>query len=240
MKSRGLFIVFEGGEGSGKSTQAEGLRLRLLEHGHQAVLVHEPGTTNLGQYLRNYLKSKQPLTKEAELLLFEAARAQLVADEIRPALERGYVVIADRFAASSLAYQGYGRRIELDLVHRLNDFATSGLSPDLTILLDIEPAQGLARVSAQLPLDLGGRSDAVGREDVEGHRRFEDQPLNFHALVRAGYRATAEENRDTWLILDARRSQSEIAEEIWDAVGPRLPKPAETETLPLDLELRLG
>ncbi|CAI8016774.1 Thymidylate kinase [Geodia barretti] len=105
---KGLFIVFEGGEGSGKSTQAECLLQRLLDAGHQAVLVREPGTTTLGLYLREYLKSKRPLTLESELLLFAAARAQLVAEEIRPTLERGINVVADRYTGSTVAYQGSG------------------------------------------------------------------------------------------------------------------------------------
>ena len=132
--SNGLFIVFEGGEGSGKSTQAERLLQRLSESGRQAILVREPGTTMLGGYLRDYLKSKRPLTLESELLLFAAARAQLVAEEIRPTLERGISVIADRYTGSTVAYQGYGRGISREVVHYLNDYVTGGLAPDITFL----------------------------------------------------------------------------------------------------------
>ena len=124
--SKGLFIVFEGGEGSGKSTQADCLLQRLSEAGYQSVLVREPGTTTLGLYLREYLKSKRPLTLESELLLFAAARAQLVAEEVRPALERGITVVADRYTGSTVAYQGFGRGIRRDVIDYLNDYVTGG------------------------------------------------------------------------------------------------------------------
>lgn len=220
----GRFIVFEGCEGSGKSTQAELLRAGLLEQGRRVILVHEPGSTSLGQYLRSYLKSKQPLTKESELLLFEAARAQLVADEIRPALEQGYIVIADRFAASSLAYQGYGRRMDLELVRRLNDFATTGLSPHLTFLLNIDPAEGLRRVNPQLSLGLGAETAAPGRQNVEGQRRFEDQPLNFHKRVQDGYLKLAESGPERWLTIDARLPEEEVRRQVWHGVQDMLEK----------------
>ena len=141
----GLFIVFEGGEGSGKSTQAERLYRRLSEE-RSALLVREPGTTPLGLHLRDYLKSGRPLTPESELLLFAAARAQLVADQIRPSLERGITVISDRFSGSTVAYQGYGRAGRRDVIDYLNNYATSGLNPDVTYLLDIDPEEGLHRV----------------------------------------------------------------------------------------------
>ena len=168
----GLFVAFEGCEGSGKSTQAERLYQRLLQLGEKAIVVHEPGSTQLGTYLRQYLKSKLPLTKETELLLFEAARAQLVADELGPRLGEGYIVIADRFAASSVAYQGYGRRIDIEAVQRLNDFATAGLTPGLTILLDVGPSEGLRRVGEpQLRMALDPTEGAeVGRRDTVDSR----------------------------------------------------------------------
>ena len=221
----GLFVAFEGCEGSGKSTQAERLFRRLLELGEKVTMVHEPGTTQLGAYLRDYLKSKRPLTKEAELLLFEAARAQLVADELAPRLREGYVVIADRFAASSLAYQGYGRRIDLEAVRRLNHFATGGLSPGLTVLLDVGPAEGLRRVGEpQLRLALDpGESAEAGRQDLEGHRRFEDAPLTFHTRVRDGYRQMAEADPEGWVTIDASLAEQQVEELVWQAVAPRLP-----------------
>ncbi len=221
---KGLFIVFEGCEGSGKSTQAKLLRDRILEGRPGVVLVHEPGTTPLGNYLRSFLKSKQPLSKEAELLLFEAARAQLVSDQINPHLAAGNVVIADRFAASSIAYQGYGRKIDLEFVEKLNDFSTNRLTPQITVLLDIEPAEGLRRVGTpQLQLSLEPDDAAeLARQDVEGHRRFEDQDLPFHSRVRRGYLDLAQDQPEHWLIIDASLREEEIAQLIWNDIEPRL------------------
>ena len=231
--AKGLFIVFEGCEGSGKSTQAELLRSNLRRVDLDPVLVHEPGTTTLGTYLRNYLKGNQPLTKESELLLFEAARAQLIAEIISPALARGRIVISDRFIASSIAYQGYGRRIRLDTVRRFNEFATAGITPDLTILLDIQPKKGLERVVTQLPLDLEDDGSSTGRLDDEEHRHFEDLPMNFHERVRKGYLKQARSSPG-WLIIDARLSREEITEQVLQAVGSLICKkeaPPETEGL---------
>ena len=221
--SNGLFIVFEGGEGSGKSTQAELLYRRLNEARQQVLLVHEPGTTPLGLHLRDYLKSKQPLTSEAELLLFEAARAQLVADQVRPAIDQGMTVIADRFFGSTIAYQGYGRRMDRQVIDYLNDYATGGLQPDVTFLLDIDPEAGLLRVGKpqlQLALEPEAHTDA-GRADIEGHRRFEDLPLAFHNRVRRGYLDLASSSRG-WQVLEARLSPEDLAAAIWEAIEPRL------------------
>ena len=165
--------------------------------------MHEPGTTSLGQHLRSYLKSKQPITKEAELLLFESSRAQLVTQEIRPALGTGYTVISDRFSASSTAYQGHGRGIPLRQVEILNEFATGGLEPDLNILLDIEPGTGLRRATPQMSLPIGGQEEPQGRQEEEGQRRFEDEPQGFHRRVREGYLKLAQERPERWLVLDA-------------------------------------
>ena len=223
--SNGLFIVFEGGEGSGKSTQAERLLQRLSEAGRQAVLVREPGTTTLGGYLRDYLKSKRPLTLEAELLLFVAARAQLVAEEIRPTLEKGITVIADRYTGSTVAYQGYGRGIPREVVDYLNDYVTGGLTADATFLLDTDPTEGLERVGspqlqmALMPEDTG----AVGREDVAGHRRFEDQAMAFHRRVRRGYLELAKVTHG-WHTLDASQPIEELSSRIWKVVEPLLPE----------------
>ena len=215
----GLFIVFEGGEGAGKSTQAERLYRRLTEERRTALLAREPGTTPLGLHLREYLKSKQPLTPESELLLFAAARAQLVASQIRPNLERGITVISDRFTGSTVAYQGHGRGIKRGVIDYLNDYATGGLNPNITFLLDIDPEEGLHRVGKpqlQMPLEPSDNNGA-GRADIEGHRRFEDQPLYFHRRVRQGYLDLAKSSPG-WLKLDARLAENELAEQVWSAV----------------------
>ena len=220
----GLFIVFEGGEGSGKSTQAELLHRRLLEAQQATVLVREPGTTPLGLHLREYLKSKQPLTPESELLLFVAARAQLVADQIRPSLEQGTHVIADRFSGSTVAYQGYGRGISREVIDYLNDYCVGGLSPDVTFLLDIDPEEGLNRVGKpqlQMALMPGDEPD-VGRADVAGHRRFEDQSRAFHNRVRRGYLEQSKAD-EIWRTVDARLPVEELSDQIWATVAQLLP-----------------
>jgi dTMP kinase len=222
-------VSLEGGEGAGKSTQAKLLHDRLWDYGKQATLVHEPGTTPLGQYLRSYLLSKQPLSREAELLLFEAARAQLVNDAIRPSMAKGMTVIADRFDASTFAYQGFGRKIDLEVIDRLNTFATQGISPDVTFLLDIEPAEGLRRVGnpqlslALEPMDYQG----PGRLDVAGHRRFEEAPLTFHNRVRKGFLKLAQERPERWVIIDASQPEEITRAQIWRHVLERLDSPGQ-------------
>ena len=218
-----LFVSFEGCEGSGKSTQAKILHERLWEDGIKAALVQEPGTTPLGWYLREYLKSKQPLSKEAELLLFEAARAELVVTRIKPYLSDDFVVVADRFEASSIAYQGYGKNIDLKLIAEINEFATDGIEPDVTFFLDIDPAEGLRRARGpQLALPLHStESDALGREDAQGQRRFEDEPLEFHKRVRSGFLSLASENPLRWIIIDAAQPVEQISKEIWRLVLER-------------------
>ena len=229
----GRFIVFEGGEGAGKTTQAELLYARLQQQGYAVRLLSEPGTTLLGGYLRDYLKSKRPLTREAELLLFEAARAQLVSEIIRPELAQGAVIICDRFTASTVAYQGYGRGIAPAVAEEFNQFATGGLQPDLIFLLDIDPTEGLGRVGGlQLPLLANDGDDgppAPSRFDGPETRRFEDQPLLFHHRVRQGYlklaAANPDDDRHRWAVIDGNQSIAEIEQQIWAAVAPLLPQP---------------
>lgn len=216
---RGRLIALEGGEGSGKSTQAERLAARLTLAGIPAVLTREPGSTPLGNHLRNYLKSKQPICPESEAMLFAAARAQMVQDIIRPNIEKGMTVVSDRFEASTAAYQGYGRKGDLGFIEILNGKATGGISAELTILLDLEPEKGLERAGKpQLRLSLDPQEEADrARLDAEGHRRFEDLTIGFHRRVRKGYRLLAG-SRPGWAVVDAARSEEEVAEEIWGAV----------------------
>ena len=205
----GLFITFEGGEGAGKSTQVRLLRDRLKRRNMSVTMVREPGGTPLGDWLRQLLKfSPTPLTPEAELLLFNASRAQLVADVIRPALERGEVVLCDRFTDSTLAYQGYGRGILLNAVEDVNSIATGGLKPNLVIFLNLPPEEGLIRQST--PGD-----------------RFETGPdqkdvVAFHQRVHQGYLELARREPQRWLTLDARLSPQEVSRLIWQRVEPLL------------------
>ena len=219
-EKRGVFIALEGGEGAGKSTQAQMLADRLRSEGRQVILVHEPGTTALGHHLREYLKSKQTIGPEAELLLFEASRAQMMAEIVRPSLKAGVSVVADRFAASSIAYQGYGRNIGEQPVRELNDFATQGFYPDLNVLLDITPGNGLGRTKApQLTLEDAAGSGGNTRQDVDGTRRFEDLPSRFHQRVHRGYLEMVKKDPAHWAVVDADQSLDAVHEAIWRAVG---------------------
>ena len=198
------FIVFEGGDGSGKSTQVRSLLRRLRRRGIRVMHTHEPGGTPLGQSLRRLLKSGETMTPMSELMLFEAARAQLVQQVIRPFLAQGGVVIADRFTSSTVAYQGYGRGLDRELIERLNREATGGLEPDLTVLLDLPVETALARK--------GGNGDT-----------FDDAPVEFHRKIRRGYRALAATDPEGWLVLDGQRPPEELSREIWSKVKTVLP-----------------
>ena len=202
----GLFIAFEGGEGCGKSTQSRLLLKKLEQRNIPAVLTHEPGGTALGDELRKVLKKKQgsSISPQAELFLVAASRVQLVAEVIRPALEEGKVVICDRFTYSTLVYQGYGRGLELSFVETVNNIATQNLKPDLAILLDIVPEQGLARKRSL-------------------RDRFELEDLSFHRRVREGYLKMVAAESERWLLIDASLPKGKIAEIIWDRVSRLLP-----------------
>jgi dTMP kinase len=200
-----LFITFEGGEGCGKSTQSRLLLEKLHQQNIPVVLTHEPGGTALGNEIRRVLKREQgiPISPQAELFLFVASRAQLVAELIRPALKEDKVVICDRFAHSTLVYQGYGRGLDLTTLEMVNNMATENLQPDLAILLNISPEQGLTRK--------GSLKD-----------RFELEDLSFHRRVREGYLKMAAAEPYRWLVIDAMLSKGEIAEIIWDKVSKLL------------------
>ena len=197
-----LFITFEGGEGCGKSTQAKILYRKLCQQGIPVVLTHEPGGTTLGNEIKKLLKRKQagPISPQAELLLFVASRAQLVVEVIRPVLEEGKVIICDRFAHSTLVYQGYGRGLDLTTIEMVNNLATQNLKPAIVILLDISPEQGLARKRA--PKD-----------------RFESEDLSFHCRVREGYLKMAAAEPDRWLVADATLPKKKIAKIVWEKVS---------------------
>ena len=219
-----LFISFEGGEGCGKSTQASLLHSRLWARDIPATLIHKPGSTPLGDHLREYLVRKPRLSEKAELLLFEAARAEVVAREVLPSLDEGLSVVADRFEASTIAYQGWGRKIDISIIESLNSFATGDRYPDLTFLLDLDPEKALKRIGEpQLAFEFDQEDDSeVGRLDEAGARRFEDQPLSFHKRIRRGFLSQAKGNPKRWVIIDAELTLEAISETVWKHVTDRL------------------
>ena len=202
-----LFITFEGGEGSGKSVQSKRLYRRLGKLAAPAVLVHEPGVTFLGKRVSHVLKWVQgtSISPVAELLLFNVSRAQLVTEVIKPALAAGQIVICDRYADSTLAYQGYGRGLDMATVNQANNIGMMGCRPDMTVLLDIPVARGLPRARYR-------KSD-----------RFEQEDTAFHQRVREGYLKLVQQEPDRWLVIDAEQSKEEIADIIWDRVRKLLP-----------------
>ncbi len=201
-----LFITFEGIEGCGKSTQAKALAFKLRQQDVPVVLTHEPGGTPLGREIRHTLKKNRPKAPSviSELLLFASARAQLVTEVIYPKLKEGKIILCDRFADSTLAYQGYGRGIDLDIIRGINALVTQGLKPDLTILLDLPVESGLARRG-------GKRLD-----------RFEQESLDFHRRVREGYLKLAAEEPERWVVIDATLSKQRIAKIVWEKVSQLL------------------
>ena len=215
----GPFIVLEGGDGCGKSTQAQTLHVRLLQEGYPSLLIHEPGGTPLGKQVRHLLKAKRGDTPRAlqserqmdmspltELLLFSAARAQMVSTVLRPALEEGRVVVCDRYTPSTVAYQGYGRGIPLETIEQVNRLATAGMEPDLVLLLDMPPEDGLSRTAHRM--------------DEEEQQRFEEEPLDFHRRVRDGYLELAGADPERWLVIDGSLPQERVAEAILQRVKP--------------------
>jgi dTMP kinase len=187
-----LFITLEGPDGSGKTTQARLLAHWLQEEGHPVVLVREPGGTTIGERIREVLHdpAHTGMSPWTEVFLYCAARAQLVAEIIRPALAAGQTVLCDRYADSTLAYQGYGRGLDLDALRLVLYLATGGLTPDLTFCLDISPEEGLARRRAG-----GGEWNRLDQETVDFHRR-----------VRTGYLELAGLEPQRWVVVDAARS----------------------------------
>lgn len=218
---KGLFITFEGTEGSGKSTQAVLLQDRLRDWGHTVRVFREPGGTPIGEEIRHTLKhshANAAMTPEAELLLMNASRAQLVREQIRPALVRGEIIICDRFYDSTTAYQGYGRQLDLETVRRIIEVAVGNTRPDLTLLLDLPPevsAERLRSRQSTLPF--------VRDRLEEGDQAFFDRVAN-------GYRALAAEEPKRVQVIDASGTKESVQTAIWQIVLPliaRLPRPAE-------------
>jgi dTMP kinase len=205
-----MFITFEGPDGSGKTTQVTQTAARLREAGYRILLTREPGGTVIGDQIRGILHDmrNQAMHPRAELLLFNASRAQLVEEAIRPHLAAGGWVICDRFFDSTLAYQGYGHGLDLGLLRLVINAATGGLVPDLTIYLDIAPEDGLQR-----------RLSAVAQG--EEWTRLDDMALAFHRRVRAGYHALAAAEPERWVMIDAARPIAAVQDAILAALRAR-------------------
>jgi dTMP kinase len=213
--SKGLFISFEGTEGCGKSTQVELLAQRLRALGHVVRLHREPGGTLIGEEIRHTLKHSphnHAMTAETELLLMNASRAQLVREVIRPALAAGEIVLCDRFYDSTIAYQGYGRELDLAQVKSIVEFAVGGTKPDLTIFLQVP-----AEVSAER---LRSRQSTLPfiRD------RIEEADRKFFERVAHGYGAIAASEPQRIRLIDGAQAMEAVCEQIWEIVQPRLPK----------------
>lgn len=207
---KGLFITFEGSEGTGKTTQIQRLAMRLEENGRQVVVTREPGGTPLGEKIRHLLmhsKSGANMVPRTELLLFEASRAQHVDELIKPQLARGAVVISDRFHDSTTVYQGVGRSINGKSVETINEFAINSHVPDLTILIDLDPEEGFQRIQDR---------------NTDLPDRMEQENMNFYQAVRQGFLDLAEKEKYRFLIIDGNQSVDEVEEVIWNEIKERI------------------
>jgi len=217
---RGRFITFEGGEGTGKSTQVALLAKRLRALAVSVVVTREPGGSPGAEIIRHVVLSgaAKPLGAEAEALLFAAARADHVTNTVRPALERGQWVICDRFVDSTRVYQGVLGNVDLRIISALERLATGNTMPDLTIILDVPTRLGLER--------------AASRRGASAADRFETETLNFHVKLRKAYKELAKSHPGRCVLIDARGPKEAVAEQIWTVVNRRL----EPATAPLMLE----
>ncbi len=208
-----MFVTFEGIEGSGKSTQmglaAEGLESR----GYPVVQTREPGGTRIGEQVRAVLLSPEHgnMSPVAELFLYEACRAQLIAERVRPELEAGNLVLCDRYFDATTAYQGYGRGLDLDLIERLNDAAGQGITPDLTILLDCAVGKGFERIQSRY-------RDRAGQGGRGAPDRMEKEDRAFHERIRKGYLALAEMHGDRIRVVDASGGVEEVHGKVMDCL----------------------
>jgi dTMP kinase len=211
--SRGAFITFEGSEGCGKSTQVQRLAARLDRAGVPTLLTREPGGTPIGEKIRDLLQfapESFAMTPEAEVLLFEASRSQLVRETIQPALAQGTVVISDRFFDSTTVYQGVARKLPPEIVETLNAFAVGAARPDVTFILDVDVETARGRMLRRV-------------RPVAVHDRMEQEPVEFYERVCQGYRELAKREPDRFIVIDGRKSPDAIETEIWDALTSRLP-----------------
>jgi dTMP kinase len=208
------FITFEGGDGSGKTTQLKALESYLAARGKSCLSTREPGGTSLGEHIRQVLLEvgQQPITSATELFLYLADRAQHIHEVIIPALAQGKIVLCDRHTDSTLAYQGYGRGIDLGLLRSLNDIASQGIKPDLTLLFDCPVEIGLSRTAQRQSKTTLERS-----ED-----RFEREKIEFHKRIRAGFLELARAEPPRFRIIDAAGSVEEVAQEIKNIIDREL------------------
>lgn len=198
-----LFITFEGGDGSGKSTQIALVAKRLADDGHEVVLGREPGGTPAGREIRRVLLHGDDMSGRTEALLFAADRSHHVDTHILPALARGALVLSDRYYDSSIAYQGAARSLGTDEVAKLNAWATGGLVPDRTFYLDVSAEEGLSRMRGE-------------------HDRLESEGLDFQRRVREQYRALIEAEPERFVVIDAEREPNEVAADIYDSIASML------------------
>ncbi len=204
-----LFVTFEGPDGAGKTSQIVQLAEHLRQQGEKVIMTREPGGTSIGDQIRDTLHdtANTEMDARAEVLLYSASRAQLVSELIEPALQEGAIVLCDRYADSTIAYQGYGRGLDLEALHDLTSFATGGLSPDLTILLDLDVETGLSR----------------RRTHGEEMNRLDLETVAFHERVRRGYHALAAQEPERWVTVNADRPPTEIQDELRRIVADRVP-----------------
>ncbi|QXD22654.1 dTMP kinase [Opitutia bacterium ISCC 51] len=206
----GLFITFEGSEGTGKTTQIQRLTSKLESNNRKVVISREPGGTPLGEDIRHLLKhaeSGQNMVPRAELLLFAASRAQHVDELIRPKLEQGQVVICDRFLDSTAVYQGIARAIDGDTVEAINKIAIASTLPDITVLIDLDPEEGFRRIQSR---------------NTEPPDRMEQEHMDFYKAVRQGYLDLAARNTDRFLVIDGQQSIDEVELAIWNGIKERV------------------
>jgi dTMP kinase len=210
---KGTFITFEGIEGSGKSTQIVLLANYLTARGVRHVLTREPGGTLIGNQIRKILldPANSALDPAAELLLYAASRAQHLREIIMPALAGGAIVLCDRFSDATLAYQGYGRGLDIEMIRELDRIVTAGMRPDLTLLFDIDAASGIARAR--------GRNNSHG---LEAEARFENEELAFHERVKQGYLALVVQEPERFQVLDASSPVEAIQAKVTEIVEERL------------------
>ena len=210
----GIFLTLEGGEGCGKTTQLERVASALrAATGREVVTARSPGATAVAEKIRDILKSRNPdenLLPETELMLFGACHAQMCEHVIRPVLERGGILISDRFTDSTLVYQGCARRIDPETVRRVNEFVCRGIRPDLTLALDIPVGLGLRRAT--------GRSGAAATKDD----RFDSESTAFHEAVRNGFLELARREPERFAVIDASASIEQVTQSILEAIHARL------------------